>query len=91
MVIDPEAPPIRPQRHVPNSISTIRRELNLHRNKDVTLGEDAYTNRKDHAPRNIFTFNAIVLELAAYLELSPKIAIERCQDDKNLAIAWVGA
>ena len=67
-----------------------RIENNLHRNKDVTLGEDAYTNRKDHAPRNIFTFNAIVLELAAYLELSPKIAIERCQDDKNLAVAWVG-
>jgi len=59
-----------------------RIENNLHRNKDVTLGEDAYTNRKDHAPRNIFTFNAIVLELAAYFELSPKIAIERCQDDK---------
>ena len=27
MIIDPEAPPIRPQRHVPNSIGTIRREL----------------------------------------------------------------
>jgi hypothetical protein len=27
LVIDPEAPPIRPQRHVPNSITTIRREL----------------------------------------------------------------
>jgi predicted transposase YbfD/YdcC len=68
-----------------------RIENNLHRNKDVTLGEDAYTNRKDQAPRNIFTLNAIVLELAACFGLSPKIAIERCQDDKNLAIAWVGA
>ena len=27
VVIDPEAPPIRPQRHVPNSIATIRLEL----------------------------------------------------------------
>jgi len=27
VVIDPEAPPIRPQRHIPNSIATIRREL----------------------------------------------------------------
>jgi hypothetical protein len=27
LVIDPEAPPIRPQRHVPNSIATIRLEL----------------------------------------------------------------
>jgi predicted transposase YbfD/YdcC len=67
-----------------------RIENNLHRNKDVTLGEDSYTNRKDHAPRNIFTLNAIVLELAARFGLSPKIAIERCQDDKNLAIKWIG-
>jgi hypothetical protein len=28
--------------------------------------------------------------LAAYFGLSPKIAIERCQDDKNLAITWLG-
>jgi hypothetical protein len=27
VVIDPEAPPIRPQSHVPYSITTIRREL----------------------------------------------------------------
>src|SRR5262249_9365672 len=26
-VIDPEAPPVRPQRHIPNSISTVRRRL----------------------------------------------------------------
>ena len=64
-------------------------ENNLHRNKDVTLGQDAYTNRKDHAPRNIFTLHAIVLELVAFFGLSPKIAIERCQDDKNLAIKWL--
>jgi predicted transposase YbfD/YdcC len=68
-----------------------RIENNLHRNKDVTLDEDAYTNRKDQAPRNIFTLNAIVLELAASFGLSPKIAIERCQDDKSLAVAWLGA
>jgi hypothetical protein len=30
------------------------------------------------------------LELAARFGLSPKIAIERCQDDKNLAIKWIG-
>jgi predicted transposase YbfD/YdcC len=66
-----------------------RIENNLHRNKDVTLGEDAYTNRKGHAPRNIFTLNAIVLELIACFGLSPKIAIERCQDDKTLAIRWL--
>jgi hypothetical protein len=26
-VIDPEAPPLRPERHVPNSIATMRRRL----------------------------------------------------------------
>jgi hypothetical protein len=26
-VTDPEAPPIRPERHIPNSISTVRRRL----------------------------------------------------------------
>src|SRR6266851_7054802 len=26
-VIDPEAPPIRPERHIPNSIATLRRRL----------------------------------------------------------------
>jgi predicted transposase YbfD/YdcC len=67
-----------------------RIENNLHRNKDVTLGEDAYINRKDHAPRDIFTLNAMVLELVAFFGLSPKIAIERCQDDKNLAVKWLG-
>src|SRR5260221_1463526 len=28
-VIDPEAPPIRPERHVPNSIATLRRRLTV--------------------------------------------------------------
>jgi hypothetical protein len=28
-VIDPEAPPLRPERHIPNSIATIRRRLVL--------------------------------------------------------------
>ena len=27
----------------------------MHRNKDVILGEDGYTNRSDDAPRNIFS------------------------------------
>ena len=27
----------------------------MHRDKDVTLGEDHYTNRLDHAPQNVFT------------------------------------
>jgi hypothetical protein len=27
LVTDPEAPPIRPERHIPNSIATLRRRL----------------------------------------------------------------
>ena len=30
----------------------------MHRNKDVILGEDGYTNRCDNAPRNIFSLTA---------------------------------
>jgi hypothetical protein len=55
----------------------------------VTLGDNAYTNRKDHALRSSPS-NAIVLELAAYFDLSPRTATERCQDDKNLTISWLG-
>lgn len=66
-----------------------RIENNLHRNKDVTLGEDGYTNREDHAPRNIFTINNLVLFLFKTAGMSPKKAIECFQDDKNRAIAQV--
>ena len=31
----------------------------MHRNKDVILGEDGYTNRSDDAPRNIFSLIAL--------------------------------
>jgi len=33
----------------------------MHRNKDVILGEDAYTNRSDEAPRNIFSLKPVVI------------------------------
>ena len=33
----------------------------MHRNKDVILGEDGYTNRCDNAPRNIFSLTGFVL------------------------------
>jgi hypothetical protein len=29
LVVDPEAPPIRPERHIPNSIATLRRRLTV--------------------------------------------------------------
>lgn len=66
-----------------------RIENNLHRNKDVTLGEDGVTNRKDHAPRNIFSLNNLVLWLFKTTGLTPKKALESFQDDKNRAIAAV--
>jgi len=53
-----------------------RIENNLHRNKDVALGEDRYTNRKDNAPRNIFSLNNLVLCLFKKSGLTPKKAIE---------------
>ena len=63
-----------------------RIENNLHRNKDVALGEDGYTNRKDHAPRNIFSLNNLVLFIFKTSGLTPRKAIESFQDDKNRAV-----
>jgi predicted transposase YbfD/YdcC len=34
----------------------------MHRNKDVILGEDGYTNRSDNAPRNIFSLLGFALK-----------------------------
>lgn len=65
-------------------------ENNLHRNKDVTLDEDKATNRKDNAPRNIFSLKALVITLCKILDLSPTLALETFQDDKNAAIALFG-
>ena len=64
-------------------------ENNLHRNKDVLLGEDRVTSRSDHAPGNIAFLNNLVLYLLKRIHLSPTIAIEQCQDNKNLAISIV--
>ena len=33
----------------------------MHRDKDVTMGEDHYTNRSDHAPRNIFAITSAAI------------------------------
>ena len=64
-------------------------ENNLHRNKDVILGEDHATSRSDHAPANIASLNNLVLHLLRRIHPSPTLAIERCQDNKNLAISIV--
>ena len=52
----------------------------MHRNKDVILGEDAYTNRCDNAPRNIFSLTGFVLKILKSVSPSPTRPIERFQD-----------
>jgi hypothetical protein len=55
----------------------------MHRNKDVFLGEDGYTNRNDNAPANIFSLTSFVLTILKTVSTSPTRAIEYFQDDKN--------
>ena len=58
----------------------------MHRHKDVTLGEDGYTNRRGHAPRNVFTILCFVLKILKSVQPSPTRAIDWFQDDRNRAI-----
>ena len=61
----------------------------MHRDKDVTLGEDRYTNRSDHAPQNIFTLTSGALTLLKCIAKSPTRAIEIVQDDRDRALALI--
>ena len=61
----------------------------MHRNKDVFLGEDGYTNRKGNAPHAIFILNNLVLAICASISPSPTQALEYFQDNKNRAIKSV--
>ena len=58
----------------------------MHRNKDVILREDGYTNRSGNAPANIFTLISLALTILKSVSASPTRAIEYFQDDKNRAI-----
>jgi predicted transposase YbfD/YdcC len=58
----------------------------MHRDKDVCLGEDGYTNRKDHAPRNIFTLLSAARTVLKRINTSPTKAIEIVQNDRNKAL-----
>jgi predicted transposase YbfD/YdcC len=58
----------------------------MHRNKDVILGEDGYTNRSDNAPRNIFSLIGFALNILKSVSPSPTRAIEQFQDDRNKAL-----
>ena len=60
----------------------------MHRNKDVILGEDGYTNRCDNAPRNIFSLTGFVLKILKSVAPSPTRAIEHFgrQKPRNPAV-----
>jgi hypothetical protein len=58
----------------------------MHRNKDVILGEDGYTNKSDEAPRNVFSLIGFALKILKSVSPSPTRAIERFQDDRNKAL-----
>ena len=58
----------------------------MYRDKDVCLGEDGYTNRKDHAPRNIFTLLSAARTGLKRVNTSPTKAIEIVQNDRNRAL-----
>jgi hypothetical protein len=61
----------------------------MHRDKDVTLGEDSYTNRSGHAPRSIFTLISAARTLLKRISPSPTRAIEMVQDNRNKAIRFI--
>ncbi len=61
----------------------------MHRDKDVTLGEDRYTNRSDHAPQNIFTLTSGTLTLLKRIAKSPTRAIEWIQDNRGKAVKLI--
>ena len=58
----------------------------MHRDKEVTLGEDQYTNRIDHAPRNIFTVLSAARTVLKRIHKSPTGAIELVQNNRSKAI-----
>lgn len=61
----------------------------MHRDKDVTLGEDRYTNRSDYAPRNIFTLLSAARTMLKRVAKSPTRAIEIMQDRRQSAISLI--
>lgn len=61
----------------------------MHRDKDVILGEDRYTNRSGHAPRNIFTLTSATRTLLKRIAKSPTRAIEIVQDNREKALRLI--
>jgi predicted transposase YbfD/YdcC len=63
----------------------------MHRNKDVMLGEDGYTNRLDNAPRNVFSLTGLALKVLRWVSPSPTRAIEHFQDNRSRATQMIAA
>ena len=63
----------------------------MHRDKDVILGEDGYTNRLDNAPRNIFSLTGFTLKILKSVSRSTTRAIEHFQDNRNRALRLFSA
>ncbi len=63
----------------------------MHRNKDVMLGEDGYSNRLDNAPRNVFSLTGFALKLLRWVSPSPTRAIEYFQDNRSRATQMIAA
>ena len=61
----------------------------MHRDKDVTLGEDGYTNRLDHAPQNIFTLTSATRTVLKRISNSPTRAIEAFQTSRTTTIRFL--
>ena len=55
----------------------------MHRDKDVMLGEDSYTNRSGNAPRNIFTLTSAARTFLKRIAQSPTRAIEIAQENRQ--------
>ena len=55
----------------------------MHRDKEVTPGEDRYPNRLDHAPQNIFTLTSATRTVLKHISNSPTRAIETFQTRQN--------
>jgi predicted transposase YbfD/YdcC len=61
----------------------------MHRHKDFTLREDGYTNRCDHAPRNVSSILAFALGILKTVSHSPTRAIEHFQNRRSRSLNLV--
>jgi hypothetical protein len=61
----------------------------MHRNKDVILGEDAYTNRSDNAPLNIFSLIGFALKILKSVSPSPTAPSNNSRTTGTRPFAWL--